>query len=212
MGIGVINGSLWTITVEIIFYLIVPVIVFIERKVKYFVFYLIVISLVTYYFGERVFSIMVYQEKSIYDFLKLTPLVWGWMFGIGILVAKYYGTLKNLIPSFYLLFIPLFFLIIVGLPGIFNSTGNNLGLVYFLLYAGVILWFAFGVKVIPLGFDVSYGIYIWHAPIINPSLVVGLDNPPLWFIVVFMISILSWYFVEKPALRLKPASIKPLKK
>jgi peptidoglycan/LPS O-acetylase OafA/YrhL len=56
--------------------------------------------------------------------------------------------------------------------------------------------------------DLSYGIYIWHGPIMIALLdPVGMGRNAQWVIATVLASIfisaLSWYFVEKPALRLK---------
>ncbi len=56
--------------------------------------------------------------------------------------------------------------------------------------------------------DLSYGIYIWHAPIFLALLdPIGMARDALWVtassLLTIMISTASWYFVEKPALRFK---------
>lgn len=210
IGVGVINGSLWTITVEIIFYLVVPIIVLFEKRIKFFVWYLSATSLLIYSFGEQELSMKIYRDKSIYDILALTPIVWGWMFGVGIIIAKHYDIIEKFTPKFYLFLLPIFILIFTDLPGVFHSTGNELGLFYFLCYIGVIIWIAFGTKKIPLRFDISYGAYIWHMPIINLFLVMGWHEPLFALLLIIAISFTSWFFIEKPALRLKSASLKPL--
>ncbi|TCV10499.1 hypothetical protein EDC17_103231 [Sphingobacterium alimentarium] len=57
------------------------------------------------------------------------------------------------------------------------------------------------------GNDLSYGMYLFHMPIVNLAMYLGFyDN--YWVLVVvfvftFFISFLSWKFIEKPALNLK---------
>ena len=56
--------------------------------------------------------------------------------------------------------------------------------------------------------DYSYGIYIWHYPVlqsvlilnpdIQPSVLLALSSP-----VILLFSGLSWHIVERPALKLK---------
>ena len=58
------------------------------------------ISSFIYYVGPGVFSEAVYHDKTVFDVLELTPIVWGWMFGVGILVAKYYYLLEKYFKYF----------------------------------------------------------------------------------------------------------------
>ena len=56
--------------------------------------------------------------------------------------------------------------------------------------------------------DLSYGIYIWHVPILLALLYpIGMARNSAWLVAISALTIfaalLSWYFVEKPALRFK---------
>lgn len=207
-GVGVINGSLWTITVEIIFYLMVPVIIFFEKKNQFILVMLIGFSFLIYSEGPSFFNLTIYKNKSIFDVLSLTPIVWGWMFGFGILAAKHYQKIQPFIRYFPLLLIPLTFMALYGQGVMFESSGNRLGLIYFLCYASLILYVAFYLPSISLPFDISYGLYIWHAPVINLLLIMSIPSMWLGVAVSICISFASWFFVEKPVMRFKKYSIR----
>ena len=210
VGIGTINGSLWTITTEIIFYLIVPLIVFLEKRFRFTVIILMGISFFIYANGPLLLSNDVYRQKSIFDLLALTPLVWGWMFGFGILTAKYYEHIERFVKFLPILLVPLVIMILFGEGLLFKPDGNRLGLFYFICYVGLILWLAFGISFVKLPFDLSYGAYIWHAPIINLLLIMKLPSLPLAIIMTLIIAAFSWYFIEKPVLKLKLKSMRPI--
>ena len=56
------------------------------------------------------------------------------------------------------------------------------------------------------GFDLSYGIYVFHMPIANALLVSGVSKAllvPAYLLGVYSLACLSWLFVEKPVLGLK---------
>ena len=57
------------------------------------------------------------------------------------------------------------------------------------------------------GNDISYGIYIYHMPILNVFVTFGLMNDVkyLWMVLIsaFVFAILSWSLIEKRALKLK---------
>ncbi|MNV76460.1 hypothetical protein D3C71_1698120 [compost metagenome] len=68
-----------------------------------------------------------------------------------------------------------------------------------------------GRKLIPFGFpDISYGAYIYHFPVMAfvvyklgySSPIMG---PLLTSAILIPTCLLSWYIVEKPALKLKPS-------
>lgn len=90
VGVGVINGSLWTLTTEILFYLSVPIIVWLERRFRFTVVAIFVLSYMIYSIGPLICSASIYKDKTFYDFIALTPIVWGWMFATGILAVKHF--------------------------------------------------------------------------------------------------------------------------
>ena len=207
VGVGVINGSLWTLTTEILFYLAVPVIVWAERQFRFVLGALVVLSYALYVAGPQIWTTAIYRDKTLYSFVELTPLVWGWMFGIGIFAAKYFDQLARWIRFLPLALIPLLWMIYGGDGALWGSSGNRVGLLYFVSYAALILWLAFGLPYVRLKLDLSYGVYIWHMPVINLLLVLAIHSTALTVGLTFTMAVISWFFVEKPALRLKRRSI-----
>ena len=208
VGVGVINGSLWTITVEILFYLSVPIIVWMEGRFRFTVVVLLVLSFLTCSVVPLLFTDHIYRDKTLYDFISLTPIAWGWMFGLGILTVKYFDQVRPWLKYFPLLIIPLAIMMFLGEGLLFGASGNRLGLVYFLCYACLILWLAFTVPFVRLSFDLSYGVYIWHAPIINLFLILEISRVSLVLALTFAIAGLSWFLVESPMLKLKRKSLR----
>lgn len=211
IGVGVINGSLWTITVEILFYVCVPIIAWLERRWRFTVLLLTGVSFITYVLGPYLFARAIYGEKTIYNVLALTPLVWGWMFGIGILAVKHFDIVQRCLKWSLLTAIPLFAMILLDGEGfLLGSSGNRLGLLYFTCYVSMIMWIAFNLPYFRLSFDLSYGIYIWHMPIINALLFLKTDSVSLVCLLTFFFAMISWYLVERPMLRHKQISLKPV--
>ncbi len=210
IGVGVINGALWTITVEILFYISIPIIFCLEKFHKHIVLFLTSVSFLFYAYGESLLKDHYFLGKHIFAYLELTPIVWGWMFLVGTLSYKYLSLVKRYLQHFYLGLIPVALLIYLDLSGsvLFNSSGNRLGLLYFIFISATILYFAFRLPAIKLPFDLSYGIYIWHMVVINFFLVNSISNIYLMVITVIGLASLSWLLVEKPALSLKRRSLR----
>lgn len=210
VGIGVINGSLWTITTEVIFYLMVPFIVCMEKRFRYVIVGFIALSFFVYTIGPLVLDVVAYRNKSVFDFLSLTPLVWGWMFGLGIISVKYFTIISKFLKFAPFCLMPLVLMIHQGDGIVFQPFGNRLGFLYFLCYATLILWVAFELPVVPLTFDISYGAYIWHAPIINLLFVLNFKSVWLAVLLTVIMATLSWFLVEKPMLKLKNLSLRQI--
>jgi peptidoglycan/LPS O-acetylase OafA/YrhL len=211
IGVGVINGSLWTITCEILFYICVPFIVRFERKFRFAVIFMTAVSFIIFVLSPHFFNRPVYRDKSIYDIMALTPLVWGWMFGVGIIVVKNFASIKKRLKWLVLAIIPLCVIINLSSNGfLLGSVGNRLGLIYFLCYISMITWIAFSLHYVRLPFDFSFGIYIWHMPVINAVLYLKFESVTLVLLITVFFSAISWYFVERPMLRRKQISLKPI--
>jgi len=210
VGIGVVNGSLWTLTAEVLFYICIPIIVWMEGRFRFAVLTLLCSSFVIYAIGPLVWTAAIYKSKTVYDFLELTPIVWGWMFAAGILAVKHFDHIQRWIKYFPWLVVPMTVMILLGDGILFSSSGNRLGLVYFGCYLGLVLWFAFVTPFVRLTFDLSYGVYVWHMPVINLLLVLAIPNASWAIAMTFVIATLSWSLVEKPALKLKHRSLKPV--
>ena len=209
VGVGVINGALWTITTEIIFYLFIPVLVFCERKYQHSLLLFILISLVVYTMGNDLLKIPIYGDNTVYDFLSLTPVVWGWMFGLGILSVKYFYFIKKALPYLISSILPIGWMIHSNCQGIwFKCSGNNLGIFYFISYASLILWSAFFLPSFKIKSDLSYGLYIWHMPIINLLLIFNKPSLPVALACCLLSAMFSWFIVERNALKLKRSSLR----
>lgn len=210
VGVGVMNGALWTITTEILFYVSVPAIVWLEARFRFTVPALMCISFAAYVIGPGIWNEKVYQDKSLYDIVALTPVAWGWMFGFGILAAKHFPLVRRGLRHFPWAAVPMLAMIQFGSGSLFGSEGNRLGVVYFSCYVAIVLWLSFATPYVRLTFDLSYGSYIWHLPVINLLLVLGIHSAGLSILLTFAMAALSWLCVEKPALRLKRSSLKPV--
>jgi peptidoglycan/LPS O-acetylase OafA/YrhL len=208
IGVGVINGSLWTITTEILFYLFVPVLIFLEKHFRHTVCLLSLLSFVFYVLGPSTFAQTVYRDRSLFEVLSITPITWGWMFGLGILAIKHFQRIERVLPYFGWFLLPMIIMIFYGNGVIWGATGNRLGVVYFICYLSVVLWIAFALPKIPLPFDLSYGLYVWHMPIINLFLVLGIQSISASIGLSLVLAILSWFLVEKPTLKLKKYTLR----
>lgn len=208
VGTGVINGSLWTITTEILFYIFVPIIVWMEGRLRHTILAFAALSFSIYAMGPEYLSDTIYREKTIYDLFALTPIAWGWMFAVGMLTVKYFKKIENWFPYMPWMVVPMIFMILFG-DGIFlGASGNRLGLLYFICYVSLIIWLVFSTPHFRLNFDLSYGVYIWHMPVINFLLVLAVPSPWLAVSITLSVATLSWFFVESPALKLKKQSLK----
>jgi peptidoglycan/LPS O-acetylase OafA/YrhL len=220
-GIGGVNGSLWTIAVEISFYIFVPILFFVRKfpkiKIDLLLVGIIIASFVLNYYCESDYSsglINDFTRKMIF----ITPLPWIGMFCVGILFNKHIEFLYNLTAGriFYFFVI---FIFISSIPFWYQSTifvrfGNSIGMVNYIALCFLIMSAAFSNRSLSDRFlrrnDISYGIYIYHQPILNLLIVSGFQGTTgvvICLMSTLIIAFASWTFVEQPALMFKKSTL-----
>lgn len=205
---GVINGSLWTIPVEITFY----VVVFyfsrfafgISRLWKTFIVVILsALSYAVYLYCAQRGGLM---EKILYNSIAAH----FWRFGFG-MIAFYFRTDAILLSRNFLpVSLGLILILAIEPSGIARAAIVDLPALHTLLLSVVTIGCAYTLPALSQsilhGNDVSYGVYIYHMPIGNLFIYYHLNSVSLTLIAAaaaLAIATLSWILVEKPALGLK---------
>jgi peptidoglycan/LPS O-acetylase OafA/YrhL len=185
---GAVNGSLWTIKIEVMFYLSVPLIY------GFFAKYItpVKLTMVTFFLSLACF----YCLRYIIDTYGITPSINNQLPSMMcfFMVGAFINFIK-LDKMYVLFFLPVTFYIHYNFEYYFLSP----------LVAGVIVYcFVFLLPKISINKkvgDVSYGIYIWHFPVIQFYISVGFFQNftvglILTIITVSILSYLSWHYIE----------------
>jgi len=190
-----VNGSLWTLKVEIGYYLLVPLIVALRTRIRPALLYsLLFLFSITWYLT----MLHLYDTRHNSLFLFLSRQLPGELlyFILGAAVTLFdekplfRKTLAWLgLPATVLLFLP------VG-----TIAGS-------LLLAITVFFFALSMPVIRYPFrkeDISYGLYIYHFPVMQTLIWLGVYNSSpmlglaLSFLITMILALLSWFLIEKP--------------
>ncbi len=224
IGVGVLNGSLWTIPVEVSFYLIVPALAWLYKSGRERAMWVLLSVVILAGVAAQVFL-----WKSHPDWFSSTanPPVWfkffivsllPWLpwFALGIVWYRFWDR----VPQGIFWFLGSVVLYGVLSYGVFNPAFQKLE-AYHLLYAlplsYAVVWIgnhAFkGLRDISKLGDLSYGVYVWHMVIINAMLFLGWKDTwpkaalvPTALVATLITAWLSWWLIEKPALSRKPYS------
>jgi peptidoglycan/LPS O-acetylase OafA/YrhL len=213
-GDGVVNGSLWTIPVEMQFYLLTPLIVGLYLRWRA-VFWIAVGVFV----ATNLIHTHVLASTADWDMLRKLAAVtfapWVYMFMLGAAANMAWGRLRPVIEGRFAYWLSAYAVVVVSSLFIdLGATGNHIALPWAVILIGVTLSAAFTrpelAELCLRRNDISYGLYIFHMPIYNFAIEMGwLRNGWSWavFASVFVVAALSWNFMERPALRLKRRSI-----
>jgi peptidoglycan/LPS O-acetylase OafA/YrhL len=214
-GDGVLNGSLWTITVEIQFYLLIPVVFFIlsRKPPRCTANSALVLLTVLFFIFNRFYAVLpdMVDKPLITKLIGVSFFPWFYIFLLGVLAQRNFEFFHtHLAERFYLIF-PMYLFSAYVLSDFGSAFGNNCNPVVVVLLILTVFSFAYSMpalsKKVLRGNDMSYGIYIYHMPVVNLLLYSGLYRKTEYGFVALMACILlaaiSWLIVEKPALRLK---------
>ena len=221
-GIGVANGALWTITVELQFYLFIPIFCYLTARRKLGKILTPALFLVSF----ALYCIMDHMVNGPGEFtgapiafklLHVTLIPHLWMFMLGIFIHRNFEALEKRIEGKFLYYISAYivfmalqhFLIADRTVPFYLAYLPSRTILAFATIAGAFSMRSLSNRLLS-GTDISYGIYIYHSVVINVFVQLGLMTSMVSVAFVYLASItlalLSWHLIEKPALACKSLS------
>jgi len=219
-GVGTLNGSLWTISVELQFYLVVPVVYYFLKKSAPKNNNFNIISLIVFFVIAHSLVVNLGESNPDNMLLKLTGvsfLPWVYMFLVGMLFQKNFEKLHSLFADKAIVILPTYIALAYALTHYGNfQLGNTITPELYPLLAITVFSVAYSTpslsKRLFKGNDYSYGIYIYHIPVINLMVTYGLTDHVAYLYLTLIASCTlaaaSWWLLEKPCLSLKRQSLK----
>jgi peptidoglycan/LPS O-acetylase OafA/YrhL len=218
-GIGVANGALWTIAVELQFYIFVPLFCWLGKRLAGVTWILFLVSFAAYcVMDHKVNGPSGFSGAPIaFKLLHATLVPHLWMFLLGILIHRNYDKLRSWLEGKFLWYLAAYALFVAAQHTLvdFRTVPYYLGYLpaRTLLALGTIAA-AFSARSLSLrmlhGMDLSYGTYLYHSVVINVFVELGWLNSMAAVLWIFMVSIaiamVSWHGIEKPALAKKSFS------
>lgn len=217
-GVGVLNGSLWTIPVELQFYAFLPAMYWAlrlrERRGS-----LALLALAALSVGAQQLFLSLGGTESADVAVKLLGVTLApflWMFLIGVLLQRNFDRIGPWLERRGLLWLAAFAALAFtqDVHGLRVNTNNPHPLPMAVLGCAVIACAYSAPRwghALLRGNDVSYGLYIYHALVLNAFLASGAG--PSWRTLGGVLALSaaaalgSWVLVERPALRRKRGAL-----
>lgn len=217
-GAGVPNGSLWSIPIELQFYIAMPLIYMVlpKKDSKVFLTGIVLLTLATALLSEWMVHSLDITSKWGFRWRVVTCLPYIYMFLLGVLIQRLRHHLMPLLRNMFLAWLALYLVVVLGLhywAGWPTPTFDRLGSSTPPVFVSMILamttisaaytWPSLSKKILR-GNDISYGVYIYHMVFIN--LVIYLEITHVaWQIIIpvvatYFLAVISWHFLERPAL------------
>jgi len=190
-----INGSLWTIKIEVLFYILLPLIYYGFKKFR-------ISFLISLYFLSALFAGFSVSNPVLAVLADQLPAQLRF-FVVGIVFYLYGYKIK--LPALFMLLIPV---------GLFIANYFCIGnIVYktalYPICLGFIVYLTgFSKPLLKLKYDISYGVYLIHFPVIQLLLFFGFaaGNFSLFMltglVTVVLLALLSFIFLEKKFIEL----------
>lgn len=210
-GVGVLNGALWTISVELQFYALTPALFWLLARSRFRFAALAAASLAVNLYLRLYPDWTNIGLKLVY----VSFLPWIYMFMLGSFLANSPKLMNQLHQWLRLRWLVPAYVASMVLIGSYEDNANNaINPISFLLLAGCVLRLSSVRLPLPERLaqfiarqDFSYGLYLYHMPVLNLLIFLGWfsarGNLAAVFAVTAVLAMASWYVVEKPALQHK---------
>lgn len=217
-GVGNPNGSLWTLTVEFQFYITLPLVIFCFRRTRFKL--ILILMLLTFSILMNTIIGIYYKAYShliLVKFANVSLFPYFYNFLIGSAFYLYWDKLCKLVTNkfwFWIIFFLVFCFFLNSAPRYYP----NLAQLFLNVVLGILtISFAFtnfNCFNVLRGNDISYGLYIFHMPVINffvsRNLIGEIDYLLSSFALILVLSVLSWFLVEKQVIKFKQVYLKRL--
>lgn len=221
------NAPLWTISVELLLYVTIPFLVFFIRKLskKGRVIVIATIGLLSYIQNQTgvISNALNSLSDNGYYLIFMHPFIqlmsFYFFFCIGMIIYEYREKIIPLVAGKGLYFLVIYVLFASLIKYIGYDPGcyfpNLLELFSHMLLMTTVFSLAYTKPSLTNKLigktDISYGVYIYHMLVIQTFYELGLTNN-WWYmllltVICFVVSWLSWTFIEKKALKLKKFSL-----
>lgn len=218
-GDGVLNGSLWTICVELQFYFLTPLLyrLFLTGQRRRDTFIILAILGVSLVCNRLLYALQPqYADENWWKVFRVSFLPWFYMFLCGVLMQKNFDFFARLLSRNSLLIVlPLYlgFALLMQQFGARMDNGFSPVLFFPLIITIFVAAFSATSAAKALhGNDISYGLYIYHVPVMNMFLFYGLLGSGYTVITLaisLLLAALSWVLIERPCLRRKRSPAHP---
>ncbi|MEM6986947.1 MAG: acyltransferase [Pseudomonadota bacterium] len=215
-GVGVLNGSLWTIPVELQFYLVLPLIYFALRLVKWHVGFIALSMVVLVGINQAYVRFGVGSEVLLLKLFGVTVMPYLYMFMLGVLLQRNQDFVANHLANKAVFWLLLFLFVSASSAALgFQHKGNYINPVAAVALALMTISLAYTrtrtFSSALAGYDISYGVYIYHMVVLNALIHLDVHSREVQFVLMIALTVLaaaaSWRLVEKPALARKRYSL-----
>ena len=216
------NGSLWTITVELEFYIAIPIIYYFVQKIGRTNLALAIVAVLSY--AVNIYAATLDKTQTLRVLLNVSVLPYLFYFVAGIALFKNYHLLYKYVEGkagWWIGGYILYYLVFAWQLNWYQVAQDTYFPNFFCLVGYAILSVATISAAVTLpslshtllrGNDISYGYYVYHMVVMNVLVQLHLTGHFYYVLVLLfataLLAYLSWVFVEKPALNLKKTSLK----
>ncbi|MCR5540822.1 MAG: acyltransferase [Ruminococcus sp.] len=187
-GCGTPNGTLWTISITIQFYVIAWLIKKVYKNRQYIFWIISFVALVLISIIVNV-VIETYFPKIFLDLYNTSIIRYGWLFFFGCFLANFKEQIiPQLIKNWHILLILGFILHLVNV-----DINARYPVIKSIILVSGLIGFAYKFPQLKIHEDISYGIFLYHMIIVNIFISFGWIKEWKYVVLVFIITIIFAY-------------------